>query len=187
MVKIWKAITGLYRKFETLLLIIFLSLIIVISGLQIILRNFFQAVDWFDMFLKYSVLWIGMIAAGIATYQNKHIKIDLIGRFIKGRKKSVIYGIANLFAMTVCFTLFISFIIYIITIEYPSSDPPPFLGIKRWILLIILPISFLTMSIRFMESLIKNIYNFIKNIPEIDTENIEISDIEKVSSIEEKK
>ncbi|HOV15348.1 MAG TPA: TRAP transporter small permease [Spirochaetota bacterium] len=179
MLKVWKTVTDIYKKIETSLLIFFLTLIIVVSGLQIVLRNFFQAVDWFDTFLKYLVLWVGMIAAGIATYQNKHIKIDLIGRLAKGRKKSIIYGVANFFASVVCFILFIVFINYIVRIEFPSADPPPFLGIKRWILLIILPISFLTMAIRFSESGVHNIYNFVKNIPEIDNEIIKTEKIEE--------
>ena len=111
-----------------------------------------------------------MISASVATYQNKHIKIDLIGRFTKGRRKSIIYGISNIFGALFCLVLFIAFVRYLVKIEYTSSDPAPFLGIKRWILLLILPVTFFVMSIRFFEAFGRNIYNFVKNIPEIDIE-----------------
>lgn len=172
MLKTWKKLTTLFRKIETGTLIFLLSLIVLVSGSQIILRNFFQAIDWFDPLLKYAVLWIGMIAAGIATYENKHIKIDIVGRLVKGRKKSIVYAVTNIFASIFSLILFFTFLLYIIKIEYPSSDPPPFLGIKRWILLLILPVSFFTMFVRFLESSVRNVYNFAKNIPEIDNETI---------------
>jgi TRAP-type C4-dicarboxylate transport system permease small subunit len=156
MINLLKKFVKIFRMAESALLVFFLALIVIISFSQIILRNFFTSITWFDSLLKYSVLWAGMIAAAIATYDNKHIKIDIIGRFTKGRLKIIAEAITNVFAFIVCFGLFIGFIIYIATIEYPSTDEPPFLNIHRWELLLVLPVSFFVMSIRFLIHSIKN-------------------------------
>lgn len=147
------------------MLVFLLSLIIVITSLKIIYR-----IEWFDQLVRYSVLWIGLIAAGIATYKNKHIKIDIIGRFARGRLKSLVYFMTNLFASIICIILTYSSYIYLIKIEMPSNDPAPFLNIPRWILLIVIPLGLCFISLRFIFKAGVNVYNFIKNIQEIEEE-----------------
>ena len=171
MFKLWQNIKKYYRLFELIILVFFLFLILFISSLQIVLRNFFQAVEWFDLLLKYSVLWAGMFAASIATYEHKHIKIDLISRFTKGRFKSAIVAIADLFASIICGILLYSFVIYIVKIEYPSTDPAPFLGIKKWVMLLVLPFNFFIMSFRFLVRFFTNVYNFMNNKEEIENDD----------------
>ena len=164
MIKFLKKIKDVFHKTEGYILVFFLSLMIIISFLQIILRTFFRAVEWFDPLVRYAVLWTGMIAAGMATLKNKHIKIDIIGRFAKGRQKSFVLAITNLFAGIVCFVLSYASIIYVIKIEMPAADPSPFLNISRWVLLLILPFGFGLMGMRFLFRASKKVYNFIKNI-----------------------
>ena len=154
---------NVFHKIEEMALVFFLSLMIVLTFSQIILRTFFRAVEWFDSIVKYSVLWVGMIAAGIATFRNKHIKIDIIGRFSKGRVKSVILVLTNLFASIVSIILAYASLIYIIQIEMSSTDPSPFLNIPKWCLFTILPIGFGLMGIRFFIRVVKKSVNFIKN------------------------
>ena len=159
MINLLKKFVKIFRMLENALLVFFLALMVLVSFSQIILRNFFTSITWFDSLLKYSVLWAGMIAAAIATYDDKHIKIDIIGRFTTGKLKIIVKAVTNIFAVIVCFGLFIGFVIYIATIEYPSTDEPPFLNIHRWVLLIVLPVSFFVMSIRFLNHSIHNIHD----------------------------
>ena len=50
------------EKGEGFLLVLFLSLMILFSFLQVILRNFFNfALTWADVFIKNLVLWVGFI------------------------------------------------------------------------------------------------------------------------------
>jgi len=163
-----KKFLSAFHFVEKAFLIFFLGLMVSVAFLQIILRNFFTAIDWFDMLLKYCVLWAGMIAACIATHEDKHIKIDIIGRFTKGKVKQVVITISNLFATIVCIILFINFVFLIIQVEYPSPDNPPFLNIKKWILLLILPFSFFVMSTSFLIHTIKSFRNVIFYKKEIE-------------------
>ena len=168
--ELYKKIINVIHFIEDSILVFFLSLIIIITLLQILLRTFFRSVEWFDQLVRYSVLWIGVIAAGIATYKNKHIKIDIIGRFAKGRFKSLTYLVTNLFASLVSIILSYSSYIYLIKIEMTSTDPAPFLNISRWILLIIIPIGFGFIGFRFLLKSGKNLYDFIKNTEKVEEE-----------------
>ncbi|HOJ64565.1 MAG TPA: TRAP transporter small permease [Spirochaetota bacterium] len=169
-----KSIVNIITKIEEIILILLLCLIIFISFSQLILSffdsflksGFLVKFVWFDSLLKYSVLWIAMVAASIATSENKHINIDLIGKLTKGRFKSFVKIINNFFAGIITTILTVISIIYIIKIEYTSNDPAPFLNIRRWILLIPIPVGFLLMSFKFILKGIKYIYNFIHKIEE---------------------
>lgn len=162
-----------FHNLEKASLIFFLSLMIIVSFLQIILRTFFKAVEWFDPLVRYSVLWTGMIAASIATYQHKHIKIDIIGKFAKGKLKSIVLFTTNLFASVVSALLCYASAAYIINFEMTSTDPAPFLSIPRWVLLLVMPICFGTISLRFLFRVGQKIYNIIKNIEEHEDETSE--------------
>lgn len=171
---ILKKILKVTTKIEEIFLILLLSLIIIISLFQLIFSffdsflksGFLVKFVWFDSLLKYSVLWIAMVAASIATSENKHINIDLIGKLTKGRFKLFVRIINNFFAAIVTSILAIISIIYIVKIEYTSTDPAPFLNIKRWILLLPIPGGFSLISIKFILKGFKSIYNFIHRIEE---------------------
>lgn len=178
--KLVNSFIKIFKKAEDIALIVLLSLLVVISVSQLFLNMFNAGVIWFDSLLKYLVLWIGMIAASIATYDDKHIKIDLIGRFTKGRIRTFVTIITNIFAGIVCVVLFVISIDYIVKIEYTSSDPSPFLGFRRWALIIAMPFGFGLMSIKFIILGIRSIYYFIIN-KDISSS---IEEVEKVTSIE---
>jgi C4-dicarboxylate transporter, DctQ subunit len=167
---ILKKITDIIHIIEDSILVFFLSLIIIITFLQIVLRTFFRSVEWFDLLVRYSVLWIGLLAAGIATYKSKHIKIDIIGRFAKGRLKSLTYLITNLFASIISLILSYSSYIYLVKIEMTANDPAPFLNIPRWFLLIIIPLGFGFIGFRFLLKTAVNLYDFIKNTKNVEEE-----------------
>jgi TRAP-type C4-dicarboxylate transport system permease small subunit len=155
-----------YRVFETASLVFFLFLIFLIAVLQIFLKKI-PGTEFLNPLIKYCVLWAGMISACIATYEGKHIKIDIIGRFAKGRLKQLVLTITNLFGSIVCFILFVTFIFYIFKIEYTSAQTPPFFNMPRWMLLLIMPYGFFIISLRFAVQAGKRLVCFIKNqIPE---------------------
>ena len=56
------------EKTETVLLIVILTVMILLSFLQVLLRNFFdQGLLWGDIFLRNLVLWVGFLGASLAT------------------------------------------------------------------------------------------------------------------------
>lgn len=172
--KSWDKIDKVLHKIEAASLVFLLATIIILSFTQVIIRLFriphLRIFESFDAIIKYSVLWICFIAAGMATAKNKHIKIDLVGKFAHGRLKSVLLAFTNIVAGIISSIIFYSSILYITKIEMNASDPPPFFNIPRWILLLIIPIGFGLVAIRFFIKGMNKISNFIKNHEDEDVE-----------------
>lgn len=154
-------IDEIIAKVETALVIILLSLMVIIGFAQILLRNFFQTgLLWADPFLRYAVLWLAFIGASIATYEDRHINIDVLTRLLSPKLKRAISILTNAFALVVCIILLKASVDFIkMELEYPTEV---FLGIQNWMLEIIIPIGFGLMSLRFLFRILKII--FIKNI-----------------------
>ena len=71
------------RWLENSILVGVLSGMILLAGLQILLRNFVGAgFSWVDEALRLMVLWIAMIGAVAASREYRHISIDILSRFL---------------------------------------------------------------------------------------------------------
>ncbi len=160
---LFKTINKIFTKIELFLLIFIFAIIFVAASVQIVLHVIGSGIPWIETLLKYSVLWVGLIAANIATSEDKQIKIDLVGRFVKGRGGKLLSFFANLSAFIVCTIVFIYFIIYLVKIEYTSTAARPFLNIPRWVLLLIVPFSFFNMAIKYLLFTIRDLKDFILN------------------------
>jgi len=94
-------------RIEGALLVLFLSVMVVLSFVQVVLRNgFSESLLWGDILLRHLVLWIGFVGAALATSKDRHINIDAITRFLTPRLKGIAKIVTNLFAATVCYFLF---------------------------------------------------------------------------------
>lgn len=173
-----------FRKIEKYSLVFFLSMMIFIAVLQIFLRFFLRSsVQWFDTVLRYIVLWVGMIAAGIATYEGTHIKIDLVGKFSKGRFKELVNFMIDFFAGVVSIILFAISLFFIFSIERESGGSSPFPAIRlfksindgitgyfidfsvpNWFLLIIIPVTFFIIGVRFFIKSQISYYHYMKDV-----------------------
>lgn len=154
-------ITKVIRSIEKYCLVTVISFMVLLSVLQIFLRMFFKAVTWFDSFLSYSVLWSAMIAAGVVTYESNHIKIDLIGRFTKGKLKEIVNGVVAFFGGLTSITLALIFTVYVVVIEYFSKAGSQGPASYKWLYLSILPIGFFIISVRMLNRMIICGYNLL--------------------------
>ncbi len=154
-------IDEIIARVETVLVIILLSLMVIVGFVQVLLRNLFQTgLLWADPLLRHAVLWIAFIGASIATYEDRHINIDILTRLLSPKLKRLVSILTNAFALVVCIILFKASVDFIkMEFEYPTEV---FRGVKNWMLEIIIPIGFGLMSLRFLFRILKII--FIKNI-----------------------
>jgi len=161
MIKFLKNIDGWIARFETFLLVFVLSVMVLLAFLQVVLRNLFsEGILWGDTFLRHLVLWVGFLGASLATREKKHINIDLFTRFLKGKIKSFIISIVNLFAAIVCW--YLTSAAWKFVMDEKSFNTILFSDIPAWYFQIIIPICFLLMTFRF-------IIIFIQNMVEIFT------------------
>jgi TRAP-type C4-dicarboxylate transport system permease small subunit len=137
-------------KFEEFLLAFFIVLMIIVSVLQIVLRNFFNTGIYDgDVFARALVLWVGFIGANLAVRRNKHINIDLFSKLISNPKWiNLRFIILNLFSFI--FTLILAyFSIEYFFLEYENSMNS-FFNVPTYIVFLIVPFSLTIMFIRFL-------------------------------------
>lgn len=89
--------------FEDSVLIALLLSMIVLSVLQILLRNVFETgLFWADGLLRIEVLWLALVGAIVASREDRHITIDLFTRYVPPRLRLALRVLTDLFTDVVC-------------------------------------------------------------------------------------
>ena len=136
------------RHIENALIVALLSAMILLAGNQIILRNFFDSgIGWADPVLRVLVLWVGMLGAMIATQQDKHIRIDLLSRYLSTAWKRRTAHINSLFSAIICSLLAWHSARFV---HFEWQDGNILVNdIPAWLAESIIPIGFTVMALRF--------------------------------------
>ena len=101
-----KTIGGVLSSIERWLLVVLLGVMVVLSFLQVFLRNAFSfGFLWADPLLRYMVMWVGFLGAALASNEEKHFGIDFLNRYLPPRWLHIVKTIVNLFACVVAFLL----------------------------------------------------------------------------------
>ena len=137
------------HRLEDGLLVALLSLLILLTSTQIVMRNFFDTgIVWIDPLLRMLVLWLSLIGATVAAREQKHIQIDVLTRLFKPGLLRIVMTLVNLFCAGVCLTIAWSGMTWIM-FDY-EDQITSFLGIPAWTLEVIIPISFTIIGLRFV-------------------------------------
>ena len=158
-----RSMTIIYRV-EDSILVGLLLLMIVLSVLQIFLRNFFgSGIVWSEVLVRVLVLWVGLIGAMVASRQGNHINIDIMNRYLSGRAKVVVRFVVELF------TAFICLIVAYYSLQFVQSEfaygGESFAKVPIWLCESIIPFAFMVISLRYF---LLSFINF-KNIIEFRT------------------
>ncbi len=146
-------------RLEGIFIIISLTTMIGIAFVQVILRNFFSTgLMWADELTRHLVLWVGFIAASLATREGRHINIDILSRTFSGmRSKLGVQAIINLAAFSISFLL-LRASWHFVSVEKEFGERVITLSLPVWGLEIIFPITFILISFRFGLRAVENIY-----------------------------
>lgn len=152
------------EKIENFVIVILLIIILILSFSQVILRNFFSSgISWADVFLKHMVLYIGLLGASIATKHDKNVNMDILSRIVSDKKKTIFSILTNLFSFIIVSIMVYASYLFIKSEYEFNSDTILFWGLKSWIVQIIIPITLLVISFRFLlKSIEKTILLFKK-------------------------
>jgi len=93
------------------------------------------------------VMWSGFMGAAIAASQDRHISIDALTKFIKGRVKDIVRVITSLFASVVCF--YLAQAAWVFLQDEKQSGGDLIAGIPSWIGLIIIPVGYWLLMVHF--------------------------------------
>ncbi len=146
-------------------LVLLFSLMIVLSFSQVILRNVLSVgLIWADPLLRNAVLWLGFIGASLATQQDKQIKIDLAGRFLKPRAAAAVGVVTDLFTLAVCLLLMDASRTFVLN-EIELRDTLVTVGgfdVPTWWAQIILPVGFGLISVRILLRIFRRVAEFFR-------------------------
>jgi TRAP-type C4-dicarboxylate transport system permease small subunit len=62
-----------------------IALMLLLASAQVVLRFFGAGQAWIDVLVRHLVLWTAFFGAVLATSRGRHIRIDALGRLLKGR------------------------------------------------------------------------------------------------------
>jgi TRAP-type C4-dicarboxylate transport system permease small subunit len=140
---------------------------IVLAFTQIILRNFFSVgLDWADAFLRFLVLWVTMLGAGVTTREDSHITVDVISHVLPKRGQAAVRVATDLFTVVVCGLLANAAVTFLT--EERAGGAQAFQGVPTWIAEIILPFAFGVVALRFAVYAGRHLWQAIKGVPAAD-------------------
>ena len=146
-------------RLEGWLIVLFLSLMVVLTFLQVVLRalsvhvhlhwanTLMGALDWSEPFVRLLVLWLTFLGASLLTRENKHIRIDLMSEILPPVLRPVRDCVLSIACVIVSAFALQASIDYIrMEMTYGGSL---FLSMPTWIAQAIIPLGFSAILFRF--------------------------------------
>lgn len=147
---------------ENALLVILLGAMMLLAVSQIVMRMFFDAgLIWADELLKIMVLWIALIASVAASRNQRHLRIDILSRFLPVRIARLPGVIVSAFASVVCGIVAFHAWRYVrLTLEF---DDTVLIDTPAWMVQGVLPVAFVLMSYHFAVDFVRNVTGLIRD------------------------
>lgn len=144
-----KRVAKRLRRLEDLLLSLLLTAMILLAGGQILLRNLWdQSLAWGDPGLRLLVLWLTLLGAMVASRDHRHIRIDLLSRYLPAHVRAHVQRLTDAFTALVC-TLLAWHAARFVLFEYEAGSR--FLeSLPIWPFQLILPIGFAVIALRLL-------------------------------------
>jgi TRAP-type C4-dicarboxylate transport system permease small subunit len=121
-----------WARVEGWLIVAVLILMVLVAGFAAGIRNLtlfdiswanrlLNDMDWADSLLRKGTLWLAFIGASLATYERKHINIDIVMRLVSPKAKFTMMAICALSAglITLALTYSFSSAVYLNLTERP--------------------------------------------------------------------
>jgi TRAP-type C4-dicarboxylate transport system permease small subunit len=141
---------------EDFILVVLLSTMIGMAAFQILFRNLFDAgIVWGDVLVRILVLWLGLVGAMVATRKDKHIRIDIINRYVPVSLKPIVETAVKLFSAAVCALVAYSSLQFVLA-ELTLGELA-FWKVPVWVCEAIIPVSFAVIALRYFCMSLKNI------------------------------
>jgi len=138
----------LLKTEKTLLVVLFVAMVI-ISVMQIMMRNFLgSGLIWAEPLARIIVLWITLMGAMIASRHNQHIAIDVVVKKLSDRFRIITIRISSIFTATICFV--VAWYSFQFVLEEYKYGGIVFANIPNWICEAIIPVAFFVIAIRYL-------------------------------------
>lgn len=146
---VWSTLDRYGRLAENALLLIMLAMMLSVAVAQIVGRNVFNTgFVWADEFLRLTVLWVALLGSVAASRDHRHLRIDVLSRFMSPRILRWTNFLVDVFTAFICGLLaYYSFLFVVETREYEDLA---FATQPLWWFQSILPVGFALMTWRYV-------------------------------------
>lgn len=142
-------LTWLHR-IEDALLVGVLFLMIALSVLEIVLRNFFgESLLWIEPVLQNGVLWIALLGAMVGSRRDEQIRIDIASHYLPAVIQRWLSVLIDLVTAGICALVAWYSAVFVFTdqIHYGGYA---FAHMPSWVLQAIIPVGFAMIGLRYL-------------------------------------
>lgn len=151
MIALLRRALGWLDTIENVLIATLALSLVVLAGMQIVLRLSNHGLVWLDPLMRVLVIWAGLLGAVAAARYDKHIKFDVIGRLLTGRALTAVRALTLSFAVVICVVM-VKASFGLIEVDRESLTELSE-GVPMWWAELILPIAFSLLALRFTLSI----------------------------------
>jgi TRAP-type C4-dicarboxylate transport system permease small subunit len=135
--------------FENAALILLLALMVLLAGAQIVSRNLLDlSLVGVDQLLRLLVLWVALLGAVAASREGRHIRVDVLARWLPPRLHAWADALTDLFTSSVCLVLAWQAVRFV-AVERTSGEIA-FGTLPVWVAQLILPAAFTLIALRYL-------------------------------------
>jgi TRAP-type C4-dicarboxylate transport system permease small subunit len=145
----WKRLLHGLVWIENAALIGLLGLMVLLAGAQIVSRNLLDlSLIGADQLLRLLVLWVALLGAVAASREGKHIRVDVVARWLPPRGQSAAYAVTDLFTAGVCLVLAWQAGRFVQAEQ--AAGGMAFGSVPAWVAQLILPAAFVLIALRYL-------------------------------------
>ena len=149
------------------ILVVLVVVMVILSFLQVFLRNVFSfGFLWADPLLRYVVLWVGFLGAMLATREEKHFGIDLLDRFVSGKLFHLIKFVIDAIGSVVSFLLARAALQFLF--DAIGEEEKDVFDLSRRVYFAIIPIGFGVIALHFFLNMIQHGYKIFTKTTDAD-------------------
>ena len=150
-----------YDEIEAKVLVASLAFTVAVIFFQIIMRSVFNAsLSWSEELARYVFIWQIWLGMSVGLRDNKHIRVELIFNFVKGRGAKLLNIIGSLLCITLCV-----FLVYygskIVLNAFNKNILSAAMRMPLWIVYLALPFSCLVTGLRYVYQLYEQVRDLI--------------------------
>ena len=140
--------TAMLRRLEDGALVGLVAALLVLAIAPILLRNTLGISPlWVEPVARHLVMWTGFLGALVVTRENRHIRIDLVLRFLPERPRQWVRVAADAASAALCRVL-ARVAIDFVADERRFGAPGP-ADVPAWVLQLVFPLCFAAMAWRY--------------------------------------
>lgn len=134
---------------ENTALILLLAAMVTLAGAQIVSRNLLDlSLVGVDQLLRLLVLWVALLGAVAASRDGRHIRVDVLARWLPPRLQACAGVITALFTVAVCVVLAWQALRFV-QVEHAAGELA-FGSLPVWVAQLILPVAFTLVALRYV-------------------------------------